>query len=518
MKKLFLFAFLVLQCGAYSQHKVATILDAISGKAIPYANIKIGNNFSTVSNSDGKFNIPAIPQNNLDKVEISFIGYESQQLTLPQLEQQNFIIKLKPGIYELNNVDVSNKSEDVTTIMSKVKANLQVNYTTPSGSYVNKIFFREQNAFKPKQFNLEIDKSTGFSKTKLKELNAEIKSFATSLTQTPPQDFTDFLVLHSQQSIKKTDKLVNLKKLTVLKATELKDESRIVSLDDLEITAGDLFLKHLDTTKFYRVKSGWFGSRDTISFSKEFNDKRDDRNSPKSSKEDKEVQTTPKNVVRAKSSIARVERMTNPVYGLVTNFFRQTDWYTYTLDGAIFTTDYKLVYVIKFKPKKGKAKYEGTLYVSENDYAVVKATYRLASGKTLGGINLKWILGVKAFENISNGTLIFKENQSEKKYFLQYATIEDGQYFYVNRPLKFIELADNNRDVLALDLKVEGNVLNKTEYLNLEQKEISENDFDQLQEPDFKFIKIRKYDPAIWKEFTTLEPAEEMKQFSIGKD
>jgi hypothetical protein len=518
MKKLLLFAFFVLQFSAYSQNKIVTIVDAISGETIPYANIKIGNDFSTVSNSDGKFNIPAIPQNNLDKVKISFIGYESEQITFSQLEQQNFIIKLNPGIYELNNVDVSNKSEDVETIMSKVKANLQVNYTTPLGSYVNKIFLREQNAFKAKQFNLEIDKSTGFSKSKLKELNAEIKSFATSLTQTPPQDFTDFLVLHSQQSIKKTDKLVNLKKLTVLKATELKDESRIVSLDDLEITAGDLFLKHLDTTKFYRVKSGWFGSQDTISFSKKFNEKRDDRGDPKSSQEDKEVQTTPKNVVRAKSSITRMELMTNPVYGLLTNFFRQTDWYTYTLDGAIFTSDYKLVYVIKFKPKKGKAKYEGTLYVSENDYAVVKATYRLAPGKTLGGINLKWILGVKAFENISNGTLIFKENQSEKKYFLQYATIEDGQYFYVNRPLKFIELADNNRDVLALDLKVEGNVLNKTEYLNLEQKEISENDFEQLQEPDFKFIKIRKYDPAIWKEFTTLEPAEEMKQFSISAD
>jgi hypothetical protein len=207
----------------------------------------------------------------------------------------------------------------------------------------------------------------------------------------------------------------------------------------------------------------------------------------------------------------------NPLYGTNTNYLRETDWYEYTLDGAVFSEDYKLVYVIKFKPKKGKAKYEGTLYVSENDYAVVKATYNLAKGKTLGGINLKWVLGIKAFENVSNGTLIYKENPATKKYYCQYANTEKGQYLYLNRPLKFIELTNEDRDVLALDIKVEGNTLDRTEYLNLEQKEISVAQFEQLKENDFKYLALKKYDPKIYKEFTTIEPAEEMKQFSIGE-
>lgn len=508
LKKLLLLGFLVLQFGAYSQNKTATIIDAISGESIPYANIKIGILSNNISNSDGKFNVPASLENETTKIEITYIGYETQKLTFNQLEQQQFIVKLVPGVYELSDVDVSNKKEDVNAIMAKVKANLKENYATPTTPFSSTIFVREDHTFITKQFNLKINKSPEFSKNKLKEINAEIKQFSSEMSKTPPREFQDFLGIYSSSLAEKEDKMVNSSKLNVLKATRIKDGSRSVSMDDLEETTSNLFLRHLDTTKFYRAKSGWIGSRDTISFSKEFNKKNQKKNK-KGTPEDSQ------NVAGAKSSIISIQTMINPLYGRNTDFMRKTDWYEYTLDGAVFAEDYKLVYVIKFKPKKGKAKYEGTLYVSENEYAVVKATYRLAEGKTLGGINLKWILGIKMFENVSNGTLIYKENPTTKKHYCQYANLVDGQYFYLNRPLKFIELTDRDRDVLALDLKIEGNMLDKTEYLNLEQKEISVADFENLKESDFKFINIKKYDPKIWREFTTLEPATEMKQFSI---
>ncbi|WP_432673102.1 carboxypeptidase-like regulatory domain-containing protein [Flavobacterium sp. SM2513] len=510
MKRLLFLMCLVCQLSAFAQNNVSTIVDANTGESIPYANVKIGSTSNNVSNGDGKFSIPASAENASTEIEVSYIGYETQRLTISQLEKKGFIIKLIPGIYELNNVDVSDKKQDVAAIMAQVKANLKENYLTTDTPSKSTIFLREQSNFKAKQFNLEIEKSTGFSKSKLKEVNAELKRFTTGMSKTPPKEFKDFLGVYSSFVSKKDDKMVNSSKLTVLKATQIKDENKSVSIDQVEKTATNLFLKHLDTTKFYRIKSGWFGSRDTISLNKEFNKKR--RNGEKIKKDE------PKNVLTAKSAIFSTQTTTNPVYGTNTDFIRQTDWYKYTLDGAIFSEDYKLIYVIKFQPKKGKAKYEGTLYVSENDYAVVKATYNLAKGKTLGGINLKWILGIKVFENVSSGTLIYKENPSTNKYYLQYANLEDGQYFYLNRPLKFIELTDEDRDVLELDIKAEGDILNKTEYLNLDQKEISQSEFESLKEPDFKFIKINKYDPKIWKEFTTLEPAEEMKQFSINVD
>jgi hypothetical protein len=509
MKKILLFTFLLIQFATFSQNKITTIIDAISGESIPYANIKIGTNSNNVSNGDGKFNLPASLENEVTKIEISYIGYETQQLSFTQLEKQNFIIKLVPGIYELSNVNVSDKKEDVAAIMAKVKANLKENYTPPTTPFSSTIFLRQETSFKAKQFNLEIEKSTGIPKSKLKEVNAEIKRFTSGMSTTPPREFQDFLGTYSSSLIKKEDKTVNTSKLNVLKATRIKDDNRSVSMDELEETTKNLFLKHLDTTKFYRIKSGWIGSRDTVSFNKEFNEKKE--------KAKKEAAPEAKNIAQAKSSILMAQTTINPLYGTNTSYLRETDWYEYALDGAVFSEDYKLVYVIKFKPKKGKAKYEGTLYVSENDYAVVKATYNLAKGKTLGGINLKWILGIKAFENVSNGTLIYKENPAIKKYYCQYANTEKGQYLYLNRPLKFIELTNEDRDVLALDIKVEGNTLDRTEYLNLEQKEISVAQFEQLKENDFKYLALKKYDPKIYKEFTTIEPAEEMKQFSIGE-
>jgi hypothetical protein len=58
MKKLLLFAFFVLQFSAYSQNKLVTIVDAISGETIPYANIKLGATSNNISNADGQFTIP----------------------------------------------------------------------------------------------------------------------------------------------------------------------------------------------------------------------------------------------------------------------------------------------------------------------------------------------------------------------------------------------------------------------------------------------------------------------------
>lgn len=507
IRKVLLLALLfLLPISNFAQSSVATIVDAISGETIPYANIKIGNSQNTVSNGDGKFNLSIADQDQQKTIVVSYIGYESEQITVANLQKQNYIIKLTPGVYELENVQVSDKKEDANSIMAKVKANINENYIMPDNPFQNTIFLREESNFKAKQLKIEIEKSTGFSKSKLKDVNTEIANFISKTIKNPPREFKDFLGTYTSQITKKEGKSVNVSRLNVLKATKIKDENKSTSLQDLEKTTSNLFLKHLDTTKFYRVKSGWIGSRDTVSFNKTYN-------ANKKSKKNKKDEI--KNVASAKSELISIQNKTHPAYGTIMEFMRNTDWYTYTADGAIFTADYKLVYVINFKPKKGKASYEGTLYISENDYAVVKATYALAKGKTLSGINLKLLLGIKFRDNISSGTLIYKENPETKKYYLQYANQQDGQYFYLNRPLKFIEITEKDGDVLALDIKAEGQVSNKTEYLNLGQKEISASAFEQLKETDFKYLLLKKYDPKIYKEFTTVEPAEEMKQFTL---
>jgi hypothetical protein len=51
---------------------------------------------------------------------------------------------------------------------------------------------------------------------------------------------------------------------------------------------------------------------------------------------------------------------------------------------------------------------------------------------------MKFLLGIKASQNISKGTITYKKKRRDDGYYMQYAAIEKGQYFYLNRPLKFI--------------------------------------------------------------------------------
>ena len=194
-------------------------------------------------------------------------------------------------------------------------------------------------------------------------------------------------------------------------------------------------------------------------------------------------------------------------------FINNQELYSYTYAGTTEAGNNESILIIKFSPKKRKGKYAGTLYISEKDYAVVRAEYVLGEGKTLGGVNLKFLLGIKQSDNVSRGTLIFKENVSGEGYYLQYGSRETGEYIYINRPLKFKEIGEGDKHEVAFDLKVEANVIEKEEYFIMSKDAIDEAVFDQQSEPDFEYIQTDNYDPKVWKEYSGIEPLEEMKQF-----
>jgi hypothetical protein len=77
-------------------------------------------------------------------------------------------------------------------------------------------------------------------------------------------------------------------------------------------------------------------------------------------------------------------------------------------------------------------------------------------------------------------------------------------------------LTSDEKDVLALDIKIEGNTTNKKEIMNISSAEITNASFKAFDQKDFKFIPIKQYDPKLWKGISTIEPLEEMKQFRIA--
>lgn len=499
-KKLFTILSIMLSIQAgIAQNISGKIVDAKTNESIPYANITINHSENVVSNAEGYFTISESNSSDSSTIDFSYLGYQNRKMTVKELKDHQLIVSLEAGIVELENVNVSNIKPDALSIMAEVKKHLNQHYKSELQPVKNKIFFRETEALKPSILNFDIEKSTGFTKDALQSVNSQIKNFTSKLISQPPVVFSDMLCNYYTVTKKKEDKLVFSSKLDVIKATRLKDENNSSSLDDLQEKAKNLFLQHLDTTKYYRIKSGWLGSRDTISLRKDFHKKK-----------------RPSQVTDSKSDLNSFICQNNFLYNDRLTFVNKPEIYDYTYEGMVYSKDHEFVYVLSFKPWKSKAIYTGKIYISESDYAVLRADYTLAEGEKVSSFNMKFLLGIKSSENVSKGTIIYKPNPSGNGYYLQYATLETGQYIYINRPIKFIELADKERDVVAIDLKIETNIKNKKEYLNILKSESSDAGIEAVKEEEFKYLQLKRYDPKIWKDYGAIEPLEEMKQFQAS--
>jgi len=493
-----LFFFLGLQFST-AQTLSLKIVDANTGDNIPYANIKVNDTANLISNAEGNFTLSENNSADATVLVISYLGYAPLQTTLGALKNQAYVIRLTPGIVELDTLTIANVKPNADSIMAAVKRNLKVNYKSNGAALKDQLFMRDSHAFIPAKINIEITKSTGFTKQQLKTTNADLQTFSSKLLKQPPHEYKDILGNYYTTLVKKNDKNVYIPRFEVIKATTLKNGGDAVSLDDMKQMAENIFLKHLDTNKYYRIKSGLFGSRDTISLKEGFHEKKD-----------KAVPET--NLTKSKSNLMTFMYRNNLLQSEKFDFLSKLDWYNYTYEGKIYKSDEDYVYIIKFTPDKGKAKYSGKLYISVSDYAVVRCDYTLAEGKTLSSFNMKFLLGVKSAENLCKGTIIYKKNPVGTGYYLHYATLETGQYFYVNRPLKFIELSDTEKEVVAFDLKVEGNMNTKTEFLNLNRSQSTDSEVESIKENDFKYTSLKRYDPTLWKDYSVIEPLEAMKQ------
>lgn len=498
-----LFALLGIQ-STIAQNITGKIVDARDGGALPYAGVTINGTENIISNAEGHFTIPEKHPDDASLV-ISYLGYKNAEMTLGQLKQ-NTTVTLQPGTFEIEEVYVSNSSINADTIMAAVKRNLKNNYKAVGDPLKTKVFYREGLAFKPIKLKAEMTQSTGHKKKELGQANAELKVLTNSLMSHPPQEFTDMLsnyytAMKPYKDKEGKEKQGIVSKFEVVKALQLKDRSRGIDLDEMEKMASGILFKHLDTSKYYRVKSGLFGTQDTVIAKGTFYEDHQTR---------KYANNTKLNTARNKVTSFMWE---NSLQSSKFEFINNQELYDYNYAGTTETGNNESVLIIKFSPKKRKGKYVGTLYVSEKDYAIVRAEYVLGEGKTLGGVNLKFLLGVKQSENVSRGTLIFKEISQDKGYYLQYGFIETGQYVYINRPLKFKEIAEGDKHEVAFDLKVEANVTGKEEYFIMSKDAIDMADFDQVKESDFEYSQTDSYDPKVWKEYSGIEPLEEMKQF-----
>ncbi|MGV3459527.1 MAG: hypothetical protein ACO1N9_03630 [Flavobacterium sp.] len=462
-----------------------TVADATTGEGLAQATIQINDTESIITNNSGMAYFPKKHAIESTTVTVNYLGYATATLTMAQLQANNFVIKLNPVAYQLQEVDVKRVVLTVDTIMARVKKSLPVNYKSSTEPLKTTIFYRESTTFTPIQAEAEMSKSTKIEKKELDKVNADIEKFTQQLIAHPPQENVNILAVNYSSLKTVKDKPVLITKFTIEKAAKFKEDKLALTTTEVEKKGMAVLMKYLDTTKLYRIKSGIFGSRDTVIGSK-----------PK-------VKTNANpNLASARSRIYSSLWQSSLSQSRTINFASAPDLYEYTLAGTVPYRNDGFVYKITFKPRKRKAKYAGVLYVSPADFAVLRAEYDLAEGKVLSGLNLKFILGIKQVEDVSRGVIVYRERQEGGGYYLHYSSSESGQYVYINRPLKFIEITDDDKEKVAFDLKAELKVIEKNEYLNVSRGKLGADDFEAVTEAEFTYDSQDAYNSADYRRYT----------------
>lgn len=491
MKRLQLLVLFLGVALGHSQTFTAKLIDKADQSPIPFAAIQTQENEGVISNEEGVFQLN-LEEGKIESIQISCLGYQLVTLSLSEIENRNFIIELEEAVNELSTVFLNNTKTDVDSIIARVIANLEKNYR--SEMVQHKFFYRETNYLDFENLNLDIRKATDVKKLELSEANAELDQLSHDIMTSNLMHFTDFM---GELSIKDSKNI----KLNVDKATQIINTRKNFSLDNIQETAQRIVLKYLDTTKTYKLKTSFIKVEDSLSLQSDNSDKSKDHNFEN------------ENLKRDANNLLKYAQPNN------TEFIKgilDKERYEYTLRDVNYFNEH-LVYIIDYAPIKRKSKYTGTLFVTDDSFAILKLDFMYSKGKRGDKFNLKLILGVKYIENVSQGTIIFKKSENDW-YTPRYVKLESGEYFYVRRPLKFIENSAVKNKV-AFNFKIEGDTKHKEELLFVNSQTLSDATYSSLTEVKKIPYQIQKrYDAKVWGANEVLVPSEELKAFDASNN
>ncbi|WP_411030206.1 DUF5686 family protein [Spongiimicrobium sp. 3-5] len=131
MKKLLFTFFLITSISAISQTKVSGIVQDSSGDPIAFANVLFKDSFEgTITNENGRFYLES--DSNYETLMVSFIGYESKEISLTSKVTYKMEVVLNEGSEKLDEVVVyvgkqSKKNNPAIDILRKIWAKKRVN-------------------------------------------------------------------------------------------------------------------------------------------------------------------------------------------------------------------------------------------------------------------------------------------------------------------------------------------------------------------------------------------------------
>jgi hypothetical protein len=465
------------------------VLDEGSQAPLPYANIFVlHKNMGVISNETGHFSIDISGLDKTDTVRFQYIGFQTRNLILAELDSAS-LVYLKEDIINLREILVFGSEPDPKAIVKKVLENKDANYKKTSSK--SQVFIRERDiaAFTDIHFKLK--------KSSITQLDKEMIALVEEKIPRQTISYTDFL--GNIYQTKNTDDSVKLK-VDPLRAVSLKEKD----MSDLEQIA-DVFegvFRDIGEEEYWKVKSGLF--------SKKLDD--DEMGSDTTGPENDTLEEKGRILKYYARKVNYQLRYTLMDEKDDWEFLYKTGKYNYTLAGGSRVNG-EDVYIIDFTPKSS-GNYIGRLFVAINTYALIRADYEYAEGKTGRDFHL---FGVGYTETHFKGSIYFEKKNDN--YVLKYFSKKAKSSASFDRNVALIKkkerfLFDKKLNEIKVGIDIALDMESSIEYLVLEQTEIQEKQFSDFKQKErMEVIYVDQFDKNLWKGFDIIEPTEQMREY-----
>ncbi len=461
------------------------IIDRISLKPIAEVAIITNLNNGTTSNSNGVFNINISGANT---ITFSNLNYKTITLNIENLRAQNYTVYLDEKINQLAEIQLNLKKISIDSIIEKTLKSMRKNYISgPSHS----TFYAKENSFiNFKKLELDLDKSALLSRKNKKKAEKELADYAQNLKNSDPNFSNEFYGKIKTKKVysEKLKKHYNSDKIDTVQGYRSMQNKKKITIEDAQNDLQEIILKNLNQNETYRISSGLFKIEDSLSIKEVFNETDSIQNE---NNFNKSFASSGYNLAKLKGVFFKLKNQQN---------FLNKKYYNHSLELNTFLGT-KIMYVLKFSPRKSKSKYSGLIFINPKDFTIAKVEYEFADGKRGQNVNLKWLLGIKVSEDINKITLFYEKNKENKVYTSYYKETR-GTYAYVHRPIKFKENSKTKNKV-KFDIKIELDTKETTEVLISDVFSIKSEEIKPEKKEDIKkritYLTENNYQNTPWK-------------------
>ncbi|MEZ4722505.1 MAG: carboxypeptidase-like regulatory domain-containing protein [Flavobacteriales bacterium] len=467
------------------------VIDEATREPLAFANVVVeGTGNGSVTNIDGVFVLDISELSSQQMILISYLGYQTKRISVKEMSSQREIMLQKAAL-NLSEVIVPTKRLTAEQIIKLVEEHFEDNY--PAVDAQQRMFYHYyQRTPNPGRNGIKVKRSNfpGLDKSLMEEIMALL-----------PDQFVEYQdVIVDLYSHDGSQKLKPIQAISLEEGQQEEFEKK--AEEKLEVLMKNIGESKEQEGVYYKIRTGFL--------SQKIDSEDEEQESEESDEEDRNHMETPTEFV--KSDIQHIIREFAHFNSDCWEFITESGHYKYTLDDAT-VLDSHVVYQIHFKPKR-KGIYEGTVYISVDDFAVLMVDYAFAAGKEDEAIQL---LGVGHAIRDKRSRVLFEPFGDG--YAVKYINARELEYFGVERTFSIMKkqkrfLIDKELAEIKFDTDLKFENYSEYELLVMNRKHISESFYESMEEP--KTVVYRKElmnSREMWNNQTVIAPAESLKTF-----